>query len=87
MSVANAARSYGALNPAFTGALAGLLNGDIITLTYSTPATAVSPVGNYVVAPALGDPWNKLSDYAVAMNNGTLNVVPATLTVIAAQAD
>ena len=35
----NATRAYGAPNPAFTGTIVGIKNGDNITATYSTTAT------------------------------------------------
>lgn len=82
----NATRLYGDPNPSFTGTIAGLVNGDNITATYTTVATPASPVGNYPIVPALNDPANKLGNYAVTLNNGNLVVSPAPLTVTAANA-
>src|SRR5206468_1370051 len=79
----NAARLYGDPNPAFTGTIAGIKNGDNITATYSTPATANSPAGTYPIIPALVDPTGKLGNYTVTINNGTLTVTTAILTVTA----
>jgi 6-phosphogluconolactonase (cycloisomerase 2 family) len=86
VTAANASRQYGDPNPAFTGTLTGIKNGDNITATYSSPATATSAPGTYPIVPALVDPTNKLSNYTVTVNNGTLTVTPAVLTVSAANA-
>jgi hypothetical protein len=64
----------GAANPAFTGTITGLQNGDNITATYSSVATASSPVGSYPIVPALVDPDGKLGNYTVTVINGTLSV-------------
>ncbi|MBZ5508941.1 MAG: beta-propeller fold lactonase family protein [Acidobacteriia bacterium] len=82
----NAARLYGDPNPAFAGTIAGLVNGDNITATFTSVATPASPVGNYPIVPALSDPTNKLGNYAVTLNNGNLVVSPAPLVVTAANA-
>ena len=79
----NATRAFGAPNPAFTGTIVGIKNGDNITATYSTPATASSPAGTYPIIPALVDPTGKLGNYTVTINNGTLTVTTAILTVTA----
>src|ERR1041384_3725424 len=76
----NAARSYGATNPVFTGMLVGVQNGDAITATYNSTATTDSPIGGYTIVPTLNDPDGKLSNYSVADTNGTLTVNPAILT-------
>jgi 6-phosphogluconolactonase (cycloisomerase 2 family) len=86
VTAANATRVYGDANPAFTGTITGLLNGDNITATYSTTATAASNVGTYPITPALVDPAGKLGNYTVTSNNGTLTVTTAPLTVTAANA-
>jgi 6-phosphogluconolactonase (cycloisomerase 2 family) len=82
----NASRVYGDPNPAFTGTITGIKNGDNITATYSTTATAASPVGTYAITPALVDPTGKLGNYTVTSNNGTLTVTPAPLSIVAANA-
>jgi hypothetical protein len=84
VSAANATRAFGDPNPVFTGTITGLKNGDNITATYSTTATAASPAGTYPIVPALVDPTLKLGNYAVTSNNGTLTVTAAVLTVTAA---
>jgi len=70
----NASRAFGQPDPVFTGNLTGLQNGDNITATYSTEVTAGSPPGTYAIVPALVDPNNRLGNYTVTTNNGTLTV-------------
>ena len=79
----DASRAYGATDPAFSGTITGIQNGDNITATYATTATASSPVGTYPITPTLVDPSGKLSNYTVSTTNGTLTVNAATLTVTA----
>jgi 6-phosphogluconolactonase (cycloisomerase 2 family) len=86
VAAANATRVYGDPSPAFTGTITGIKNGDNITATYSTTATAASPVGTYPITPALVDPTNKLGNYTITSTNGTLTVTPAPLSVVAANA-
>src|SRR5205823_4611742 len=82
----NANRLYGDANPAFTGTITGIKNGDNITANYSTSATTGSPIGTYGITEALNDPTNKLGNYTVTLNSGTLTVNPAPLTVTPANA-
>ncbi|MBZ5523768.1 MAG: beta-propeller fold lactonase family protein, partial [Acidobacteriia bacterium] len=82
----NAARLYGDPNPAFSGSIAGIKNGDNITATYTTPATPASPVGTYPIIPVLNDPTNKLGNYTVTLNNGSLTITGINLTVNVANA-
>jgi hypothetical protein len=74
----NASRAYGAANPAFTGTITGIQNGDNITATYATTATVTSPVGTYPIVPSLVDPGNKLTNYNVTMHNGILTVTSSS---------
>ncbi len=67
-------RNVNTANPAFTGSVVGLQNGDNITATYSTTATMSSPVGTYPIIPSLVDPANRLGNYVVTTNLGTLTV-------------
>jgi MBG domain-containing protein len=78
---ANANRLYGSANPAFTGAIVGLKNSDAITASYGTTATQSSNVGSYDITATLSDPANKLSNYTVTLNKGTLTINPAPLTI------
>jgi len=75
----NQSRVYRTTNPAFTGTIVGIQNGDAITATYNTPAVAASPVGTYPIVP--NPTGAALGNYTVTTNNGTLTVTPATLTV------
>jgi hypothetical protein len=79
----NKSRSYGAGNPPLTGTLAGIQNGDNITVSYSTSADVNSSVGGYSIMPSMNDPQGKLSNYSVTINNGTLTVAPVPLTIAA----
>ena len=79
----NAGRFYGDSNPEFTGTISGLAAGDNITVTYTCVANPGSSVGDYVIVPTLVDPDNKLGNYNVVINNGTLTVTPAPLSIVA----
>jgi 6-phosphogluconolactonase (cycloisomerase 2 family)/Zn-dependent membrane protease YugP len=81
VTAANSSRLYGDPNPAFTGTLTGIKNGDNITASFSSAADPTSPVGTYPIVPALADPTNKLANYVVTSTNGTLTVSPAPLTI------
>ncbi|HKR94872.1 MAG TPA: MBG domain-containing protein, partial [Candidatus Angelobacter sp.] len=84
VTVDNATRSYGDPNPAFSGTITGIKNGDNITATYSTTATATSPAGTYPITATLSDNGTgALANYAVTINNGTLTVTQAALVVTA----
>ncbi len=76
----NATQVYGAAQPAFTGSVSGLVNGDSITASYSTTAVATSGVGGYAIVPSPVDPNNALGNYTVTPVNGTLSITPAPLT-------
>jgi hypothetical protein len=86
VTAADATRAYGLTNAVFTGTITGLVNGDNITAAYSCLATIASPPGTYPIVPSLVDPDARLTNYAVSLNNGTLSVTPALLTVTAADA-
>jgi hypothetical protein len=77
---------YGAANPALTGTITGLVNGDNITATYATTATTSSGVGTYAITPTVHDPNGKLSNYTLAATPALLTVTPAALTITAANA-
>ena len=86
VSANSASRSYGATNPVFTPNYNGFLNGDTSSVlsgaaTFSTTATANSPVGNYAIT--VGQGTLSAANYAFNVANGTLTVGPATLTVSA----
>jgi 6-phosphogluconolactonase (cycloisomerase 2 family) len=82
----NASRVYGDPNPLFTGTILGIKNGDNITATYTSIATAASPVGTYPIVASLIDLTHKLGNYTVTTTDGVLTITPAPLTVTAASA-
>lgn len=87
VTVNNAWRNQGAANPPFSGSITGLQNGDNITASYSTTATTSSVPGAYPIMASLIDPNNRLGNYQVTNNSGTLTILnscgitvnPATL--------
>jgi hypothetical protein len=84
VAAVNAARVYGATNPAFTAEFTGLVNGEDTNvlggeLTFSTSADQSSPVGTYTVTAA----GLTSSNYAIVFNPGNLDITPASLTVTA----
>jgi hypothetical protein len=74
----NTNRTYGTTNPIFSGSLTGIQNGDVITATFTSPASTNSPAGNYVIAPVLNDPANRLPNYNVTTNLGILTITLAS---------
>lgn len=81
VTASNATRNFGAPNPAFTGLLSGVLNGDNLSASFTTPAQPGSPVGIYPIVAGLNDPDSKAGNYNVVLNNAQLNILPAPLTV------
>jgi hypothetical protein len=75
VTASNATRPYGVDNPAFTGVMAGLQNGDNITGTYGCAATPGSPAGPYSIVPILIDPAGRLPNYHVSIVDGTLTIL------------
>ena len=81
----NATRVYGTPNPAFTGTVAGSVNGDVILVTYATTATPASPVGTYPITATLTGA--SAVDYNATIVSGTLTITQApTATTLAASA-
>ncbi len=81
VTVANARRIYGAANPVFGGTLTGLANGDNITASYGTAASATSPTGTYPITATLVDPGNAIGNYTVTNSPGTLTITAAALNI------
>ena len=77
---------FGDPNPVFTGTITGIKNGDNITATYASAATATSPGGTYPIVPDPGGPDRQAGQLHGDSNNGTLTMTPAPLTVTAANA-
>ncbi|OLD19649.1 MAG: hypothetical protein AUJ01_05595 [Acidobacteria bacterium 13_1_40CM_3_65_5] len=77
----NQTKAYGAANPPLTSTITGFVNGDTFaslggTLTFTTAATAASPVGTYAITPA----GLTSSNYTISFVNGTLTISQATTT-------
>lgn len=62
---------YKASLPALAGSPTGVVNGDGITASYATDATADNPVGSYSILPVLSDPNHCVQNYTVDATNGT----------------
>jgi autotransporter-associated beta strand protein len=85
-----ASRSYGEPNPAFTGSVTGLVNGDTAadaysgTATFLSPATSASNVGSYAI-----DGSGLTSDigYAFAQASGNATALTITARPITVTAD
>jgi hypothetical protein len=78
--VQDATRTYGAANPAFTGTITGLQNGDTVTTTYSTTAAAASVVGTYPITAAISGA--AAGNYNLTVTAGKLAVTQAPLTIV-----
>ncbi|MEW6645207.1 MAG: MBG domain-containing protein [Pseudomonadota bacterium] len=75
-------RVYGDANPAFTYTLggAGLVNGDTLSGSLASPATATSNVGSYAITQGS---LSASSNYALTYTGATLTVMPRAITVTA----
>ena len=88
VTAAPAMRAYGATNPVFTGTLTNVLNGDAITATFVSAATTNTPAGTYdaattnAITPLLSDPADRLANYNVVTNVGTLTITKAELAIL-----
>ena len=75
VTAANASRAYGQTNPAFTGTITGVTNGDNITATYSCSATSQQPGGDVSHHAQPGGPEQPPDQlYRSRLVNGTLTV-------------
>jgi hypothetical protein len=72
----DATRAAGQPNPAFTGTISGIKNGDDITVIHDSPATVGSGAGTYPIVPTLKDASGRIGNYSVSISNGTLTVTP-----------
>lgn len=81
----NKTRAYGASNPPLTGVVTGVQTNDAITVNYQTAATTNSPVipSGYPITFTISDPGNRLTNYTVIANTGTLLITQAVLSVTA----
>jgi hypothetical protein len=67
--------------PTLGGTLTGIVNGDAITTSYYTPATATSDAGSYPITPTLIDPSGRLANYTVTATGGMITITPIAPTV------
>lgn len=79
VSANSATRFYGVSNPVFSGIVIGALPGDQFSLSFSTPATLLSSVGQYAIIPAVSG--SNLISYVPSLQNGVLSIVPAPVTL------
>jgi filamentous hemagglutinin family protein len=77
----DAARLYGAPNPAFSTTLSGLVSSDSASVlsgvSFTTNATTASGVGSYTIVPSGGSATN----YSLSYASGSLAVTPAPLII------
>jgi Bacterial Ig-like domain (group 3)/MBG domain (YGX type)/PQQ enzyme repeat len=77
----NAARSYGAANPTFTGTVTGQQGSDTFTESFATTAIVSSNVGTYPIVPSVTG--TNVGNYTVTPVNGVLTVnAEATATAL-----
>ncbi len=86
VTAADAATTYGAPVPMLSGSVVGLVNNDPVGITFTTAADVGSPVGTYAITPTLVDPNDRMGNYQVELDYGTLTVSPAPLTVTSSSA-
>jgi hypothetical protein len=80
IKAADATRSYGAANPAFTGSVvSGAQNGETFTVTATSAATPASGVGTYAIVPSVAS--GSTANYDVVAQNGTLTITKASQTI------
>jgi len=81
ISANNASSIFSQAFPAFSGNISGAVNGDVLALTFTTPATPLSNVGTYPIVPALNGA--AAGNYTVTVVDGTLTITPLDITVTA----
>ncbi len=79
LTAASATRAYNTPNPAFTGTIAGAVNGDTFTESFSTTAVLTSGVGPYPITPTAAG--TNLSNYTLASTPGTLTITQAAAVI------
>ncbi len=83
VTINNSSRSYGFTNEPLSGTLTGVTNGDNITVSFTAAATTNSPIGVYPISVVFNDPGNRLPNYIITTNAGSLTVTQATLAITA----
>jgi hypothetical protein len=81
VTVNSAMKVYGATLPTFAGTLGATQNGDALSVSYSTTATAASGVGAYPITATLAG--TAAANYTTTVTPGVLTVTAATLTATA----
>jgi hypothetical protein len=81
----DASRPFGSANPAFSASYSGFVFGETPTaltgtINFTTPATVLSPLGNYVIVPS----GQTSTNYTINYVNGTLAVTSPGAAGIAA---
>jgi hypothetical protein len=89
VTVLNVSRQYGQANPPFNSTTLGVLNGnivsggtingDVLTIAYSSPATVTSPATTYPINATVTG--TNAGNYAITVTPGTLTVTQAVLTI------
>ena len=82
---AAASKTYGAVDPMFTGTLSGFLPADGVTATYSRAAGESVAGGPYAITATLS-PAAALANYTITHNTATFTIAPATASVTPAAA-
>ena len=84
VTVHNASRPYGTINPSLTFEIDQKLPNDSgVIISCTTSARIDSPVGEYEIVPELHGSEDKLKRYNLNSKKGILSVIPIPLTVIA----
>ncbi len=76
INVNSASRLYGTPNPNFTGTVNGVLPGDNVIVTFTSPATQSSPAGNYPIGANVSG--TSAGNYIATIHPGTLAITAAT---------
>ena len=74
--------TFGEGLPTLDGTLSGVVNGDNVTASYSTTATATSGAGTYPITVSLNDPDTRLGNYSTTLTDGTLTINKAEQTIM-----
>jgi hypothetical protein len=77
VTASNVTWTIGQVFPGFTGAIAGLVNGDSNYITVNYSANTNGGPGTYPIVPILADSGNRLGNYTVTTNAGVLTVIQA----------
>ncbi|GHM98932.1 hypothetical protein WSM22_04220 [Cytophagales bacterium WSM2-2] len=83
VTITNASKTYGAVNPTFTATYSGFVNGESTSVFSTSPsfaslASIFTSVGNYSIDVAT---FGNAANYSFSYVSGTLTITPATLTV------